>query len=344
MHARPRPARFALLLTAAVLAFPLPGASQELRWTSLTRVEMGGALGAMAAIMGQEEPSENVVWFNGTLLRTDSGDESSTILDLGEGSIVVLDHGNRSYMRFSLPQMRAMMEEGRESMAANPAMAPGGAEGGVEYTTTAWVERRGEEREVLGYLAERVVVVAEVEAHGQAAQGPLGARFAMVNDVWISADFPAFRAMQESVSGGTVMQDYNAGGMVPALPGGSGIVEAMTRVQEELKEVEGMQVESVSYLVALGEDELDLEAVLGSAGEPIASPSGGGSTMDRMRSAMEGLMRQAEGGGAGGAGNGGQIILMRTTDRITSVEEATLPATVFQIPEGYRETPFPGGR
>jgi hypothetical protein len=340
--------------TATVLALSaLPAQAQGVRYSETTRVEMAGAMGAMMSMMGGgADRTTETVYLDGSRMRRDT-DETSTIVDWSTGDMILLNHDQRTYRRFSWGDMVEGMTGRMEGARAE---AGGMSDQDMpDYEVHFSTERTGRSERIAGYEADQVVMVIRFEgdpdAEAQPGQGmPMGGAMgngamAMVSELWLSTDFPAWTLMQEGRNQmaeemrGALSGEAGMGGMAGAM--GPRFQQALEEQQEAMADLEGMPLRSVINLVVLpGDVELDVDAVL--AQEDL----GGG--MDAAAAARDAIAKRFNPFGGKDEEEkpeAAQSIMMRTVTEVDDVDASGVDPAVFEIPEGYTEaTRGPGGR
>jgi hypothetical protein len=347
---------------AALLVAPPSAQAQDVTYTTVTEVEMGGPMGAMASMFGGDMGSQETTYLSGTAMRTDS-DGSSTIVDVSDGRIFLLDHDSEEYSVMTLASMQAMAD----SMAGEAGRAMGGEDAPeTEIDVSIDMEEAGETRMIDGMEARRVFMTMDVEGEmepmgtGEDAAAMEEQSFRMVYfmDMWLTDDLPRPEGMDEAMREMAGEWQDQGGGMAAAFASNPNVQVAMERSEEELAEMAGTALESITYMVMLPQDaDFDREAVLARADQPLSEGLDLGGAMagaagEAARNALGGL------GGLFGGGDeeeeeepeeegmappeNGQVIFMRMTTRLTDFEESDLPDTLFQVPEGYTEVSMPG--
>lgn len=357
------------MFTTSLFLLPIliPGqvSAQDLTYTTLTTVEMGGAMGAMMRMVPDLETEfRQTTFMKGSLVRTDSGD-SSTILDASTGTVTQIDHESRSYFTLSMEEMLAQAQEAREraeeamgaqggypgGMPTTPMMA-GGGQGAFEPEFS--FRRTGAASQIQGFPAEQVLMTMEmvpVSPEAQEMAAAAGTQVLVTNS-WYGTGIPAFQAMAElnkrlaeEWTGGLEGIMRSPGAM--ALMANPMIQEMMEEARQEMEGLEGMPVKTVSSFVTVPAGaELDLDAVLAGEGEPLEVEEGM-SMQDLAREAARGAMGRRLGGLLGQnreaeeadvpAGPAVQTITMRTTTLIQDLETRALSEELFQPPAGYAE-------
>jgi len=334
-------AGFSLVLCGAAV----PAAAQDLTYTTTTKMEMSGALGRVLSILGKmDEPMVEKTYLKGSMVRKDQ-DESSTIFDWNAGSMTLLDHPERTFMRMDFAQMAEQMAGAMEERPE--------AGGAPEMEVTVSTDRTGKTETIAGYAAEQVIVTVEMKPKS-AAEAEEGAQptTALVTDLWLSTEFPEYRMMQEMQ--GEAIQRFRESGAsqnvaqaMGALAGSDpGMQEGWEKNMEAMKELKGTALRSTTHFVTVPPGAtLDRDKVLEGAGEAVSEGGGG----------VANAARQALGGLAGRFGRGrpqqeaapaapAQAVIMRIKIEISDVGTGAVDASLFQVPEGYTERTPPTGR
>ncbi len=320
------------LALVALCVAAAPVAAQGVTYTTVSKPEMGGAMGMMARFApGATAETRATTYVQGSLVRSDEGEERSTIADMAEGRYTFLDHTEKTFYTVTFEEMAAQ---------AQAVMGGAGLESPTEAPADFQVERTGKTRDFDGYTAEQVLMIMTPTAASQeAAESPMGA-MTIVSEIWFSRDFPgheAYEKAQEAMAAGT------GGGMAAAFQGDPGMTEGTRRITEEMKGLDGVPVRTVTSMVMVPPgSELDLEAVLAASDKPLGSEGGGAAA------AAAGAARQALGGLLGRRRQQeqpapdeapAQNVFMRVTQTVQDVRVGDIPAETFEVPAGYRESP-----
>jgi hypothetical protein len=301
--------------------------------------------------MGDEQTE--TVYLEGTRMRRDSED-TSTIMDLSTGEVVMLNHGDRTFVRMNVREMmEGMVDRSEEARArADSAMAAAEARGEEmpEYEVSFSTDRTGETGTINGYDAEQVLMVVEfegrVDEEEAAQENPFaGMRMALVTELWLSTDFPEWSMMQElrdemqEAWGDSGPFGGPDGSTMAPIPGmGERFRVAMEEQQEALQELEGTPVRTVMSWVSMAPDaDLDARAVVE---QEVGGGGGGGGAADAARSALRGLF----GGGdeEEEEEEPAAPVVMRMITEVQDVESGPLDPALFEVPEGYTERAAPG--
>lgn len=353
----PRLARrlvFPVLLLVAASALPPAVTAQALHYTTVSTFEMGGTLGAlMSAFSDADEPTVEEVWIGDGTMRMDA-DGASTILRMGEGRMVQIDHEARTWYTMDFGDMTAAAARAREDAMASRDEAMADTAAMPEFEGEFDVERTGRTSTISGYDAEQVLFTLTIEARGDAEagggageEGPLAGRMVLLSEMWISPELtehPAFAQMSEEARE-FALGGLEAGGEMGPLAADPRMADAMERMQEELGDLDGMAVRTTSLFVLLpGDLEFDREAALEALGRELDQGPGlagaaGAGAMDAARSALGGLF-----GGRDDEPEEPELTqqsLMRMVQEIRDVESVSLEPGFFDPPADYREIESP---
>ncbi len=324
----------ALLLASLLAAVALcaPAAAQGVTYVTVTKPEMGGAMGMMARMApGAMSETKVTTYMQGPLQRTDEGDATSTITDTGTGRYTYLDHEEKTYYSMSLAEMMAQAQGAMGGMAG-----AGPAEGGPELK----VERTGKTQRLDGYTAEQVLMYTEPTGgpEAQVTEEGMGG-MAFLVEIWFSKDYPGYaewKKAQDAMAAGAT------GAMGSAFADDPAMMEAGRNIAEEMKGIEGIPVRTVtSFVMVPPGAEFDREAVLAESDKPLGSGAGGmaaAAAGAAARQALGGLMgrrRQQEQPAPDAAT--AQSVHMRITQTVQDVKTGAIPDERFQVPAGYKE-------
>jgi hypothetical protein len=331
--------------------------AQDLSYTTVTKVEFGGAMGMMMQMVPDtQQDMSQTVYIKGNLMRTDD-DDTSTITDMAEGRFTHLDHGSRTWYSVTLAQMQEQMEQAREQMAQSPeypgAAMPPTEEGSFEIRMST--DRTGRKRDFDGYSAEQVLITMEmVPTSPEAVEAAdTTGKMVLFTELWISNDFPgaeAYQAAQERMGeafmegGGAGM----AGAMSQAMMGNPDMKKAMEQNREEMKNVEGVAVRTVTQFVSVPAGmEFDPDAVLTAEDQPLptsempsvadAAKEAAGGALGRRLGGLLGRRNQEREEPETPTGPTTQSITMRSISTIQEINTGSLPDDLFQPPPDYTE-------
>lgn len=353
-----RPVSVAALV--AVLA-PAVASAQSLQYQTTTKAEISGVVGKLVSMMGgMGEPTVETTSIQGSRIRTDHR-ETSQIMDWDSGTLTMLDHDAKTFMRVSFAQMADALSSGMaqaraeaEAPASAQSVAPAEEEPEVQFDVTVNTDRTGKHQKVAGYDAEQVLVTMEVIARGtpEGETEEQQAGMAIVSDLWLSTDFPAAKLMEamhgealdqfkESVESGQAATTMQA--MTSYDPR---VKVAWEKNADALKDLKGTAMRSTIQFVSLPPGvTLDKGAVLAAEEESLGSSVGGAAAAgaaDAAKKALGGLAgrfgRKKKEEPKAEAPPPTQSVFLRMITEIGSVTEGpSLDPSLFQVPEGYTE-------
>jgi hypothetical protein len=344
--------RTTVTTVAALTAFASPVLAQQgVQYTTRTKIEMKGALGTMmkfaAKLGGGSTDQTQVTSLQGAHMRTDDSDQkSSQIVDLQNGRFISIDHGKKTYTVMTVAQLTQAMDSlGRAMNAASQQQAAAGTQGDAGKADVQFdmkVEPTGEKKTISGATATRTFITITTDVRytpeGETEEQQAG-RIVMFVDQWNSKDSPAWKAMERFRDEAPAMFDRNANAGGAALAANPGMVQAMAKAAEESRKIEGMAVQSRTWMVLLAPDApFDRELVL----NPKPEPKGESVTDALKKGALGGLLggKKKEEPKEEPAEDQKQATLLVFTEELLDMKNADLPASLFEPPAGYREVPF----
>ncbi len=364
------------LLLATALARPL--SAQDLRYTTASEVEFGGAFGPVMRLLAKSAlRTTETTSIHGARMRVDA-EGTSSILDFGGHRLVSLDHNARQYSVFDLDGVPAAVREmalqgggGETRVRVRPDAAerqPGDPEE-VDVDVKASVDQTGERRTIDGLDARRVFLTLSFEGsavpEGETKPEEAGT-LVILTDLWLSEKpFPEVAALEKAQADWGRELAASSPDMGEALSqvyaSNPDVEVAMERRGQQLEALHGMALSSVTYLVAVppGKD-FDRDAALAFAEKSLASQAAAGAA-GAAKNAAEEKAKEAVGklggrlGGLMGRGkkkepepqpaaDAVQSVLFRIRSEITDVQRAALDDALFEVPKGYSERPAAPGR
>jgi hypothetical protein len=328
-----------ILVLALTSVWAPRSAAQDLRYTTTTKMELAGAMGAMASMMpGMGDAVEQTTYMKGSLVRTDD-ETTSSIMDWASGDIVQLDHAARTYTRLNFKEMASAMADAMGEAAGEPGAETPDPEAQLEFKMST--DHTGRTETIGGYEADQVLLTIQIVPVEGSQEGPEGT-MAVVSELWLSTDFPEYQRMKELQTevAGQFSQSLSGGGGV-GLQGIQGIDprmgEAWAKNMEAMQELEGSPLRTTMHFVMVPADqELDREAVLAADEEGLGSAAAGAAA-EELSSALSRLGRFGRKPEEQEEAAPAQMSLMRATTEITDVTTTTLDDGLFEVPDGYTE-------
>jgi len=359
--------RGVVLLLLAVL--PVTARAQSVTYTTVTRGEFGGSLGTiMQAVPGAQSENRETVYLKGALMRTDSED-SSTIVDAGQGMYTVVDHEDENFFRYSLDEMMTAMSAQMGEMEAQQEAAMADMDrredSDVSFEVKISTDRTGRTMDMGGFPAEQFLLVLEMVPTSEEAveAAEESGTMAVVTELWMTQEMPGWKEFQEaqaemaSQAAGASDANAFAAAIQQALATDPRMEEAFDKNMEAMQEMDGVAVKTVvNFVMIPPEQELDREQVLAMASEPLSAGMGEvvadaaadaakEEAADAARGALRGLSRGLLGRGRDepeekeeeAAPAPVQSILMRMTSSVEEIRTDPLSDDLFQPPAGYTE-------
>jgi hypothetical protein len=333
------------MMALPLLAIGAPAAAQDVRYETVTTVDLPGALGtvarAVARLGGGSMSTVDTTYIKGNKMRTDV-DGSSTILDLDERRFLSLDHRARTYVSMTFDEMIAEAKGAMETAAAADRNEPEpSGDPRAEWTFRFDVQRSNERERIASYEADRYFLTLEAEQAYAPEDGDREKAGTLVvfTDVATSTEVPVFGAsapVDDALARElTQTRAATAEMFAAAFADDPGVKAGFERAAEALAEIEGTPLRTVMHFVAVAPDErFDRQLALG------VPPEGPSLAQQAGRAALGGLTRGLRGGGgqqqAQPEPEPTQVTLVKVTSEVRNVSTATLDVALFQVPEGYR--------
>ncbi|MEM9664100.1 MAG: hypothetical protein AAF970_04145 [Bacteroidota bacterium] len=326
------------------------------QYRTVSRMALGGGMGPFMRMLGMDDQVE-MTYVHGSRIRTDEPDGSSSlILDASDGSYIMLNHEDQTYVAMSLEEMLDMAQQQLTQAQAQLKEVQGSAgtdqempDTEVEFDFQAYPDRATET--ILGVSAtQHVTVMAtrytiEMDDENGQPQTLTNTSY-MVTDTWMTEGLSGYQTIEDlyremgenalSAMGSENMAALGAS-MAGAMGGGIDMTASMERMQEEMARIEstGLAVRTVMHMVNVPEgQELDLEAVLAT---DIEMPEGGD------EGGLAGLMQMSDQLAAQQAASMGSTEQTVTMSMVTEIGDLTTEAfdtALLQVPSGYREVSF----
>ncbi len=355
-----RPSRFrggprAMAVALLLCASAAPLAAQGVKYTEVSRFEMGGAAGAMvkfaAKLGGGSLENTQTVYLTPKRMRTDLKD-NSTVMDLVKRQMIDIDRKHKQYSVISIEEMAAAFKRaGEQAKSEGAAATPNGPDRGdsIHVQFHLSTERTGKHEKIAGHDAEQVLLTLAMNMQGRDAKEQMAdsGTFVVFTDMWVSKEAENYDLMRQFQANMADVKDWQGGmqafgdAMKTAFAGDPRISVGFDRAEKEAKKVDGVPLRSTIYFVALApETKFDAQLALG-GGE--AKPKKGGGLGGFAKKALAGKL-----GGEPKEENAEkeqpkQVTILKMSNEIRSIEKASLGDDVFAIPAGYKEVKRAGG-
>ena len=339
-------ARLALLLTTVAAS---AAHAQDVQYTTVTKVDLGGGMNAVMRMAGASEVKETA-YIKGKKLRSD-GEKQSTIFDLDNSRYIILNHADRTYTSVPLADMARAATSPVRGMKADASSdklkgtATDSAGNKADFVVDLKVEPTKERRNINGNDAERVFVTMETDVRvtpqGE-TQSQAAGKLVILMDTWNANTGPAsdaVRAWEQAASKEVAAAAFGSRGNVsPALSTNPQMAEAVKKAREEAQKLDGIAVKSTMHLVIVApEQKFDRTLALKGTDEGGAGsekPKGLRGMIGRaMESKTQSQQQQT-------SEQQTQGTLAKVITEIRDVRTTSVPASMFEIPAGYREVPM----
>ncbi|MEP6991449.1 MAG: hypothetical protein ABJA80_11020 [bacterium] len=336
--------------TCMLLLTTQPLAAQDVQYRTVSKLDMGMGINLALRLAGAAEVSQTS-YIKGRKMRTDA-DKSSSIYDLDRSRVIVINNADRTYITAPLAQMMAAFNEMAASTNARAdagqmkATARDSAGNKADFTFNVTMEPTSERDNVNGQDAQRAFATIETDVkvtpEGEARATDAGTLVILV-DSWNAnggAAYTAVHNFQQAMSKELRDQTFSsAKGFSAAFAQNPQMGEALRKADAEQRKMDGIAVRSTIYLVAVPPSlRFDRDAAI--------------RPQDSNAATAASAAKRALGGMIGGALRRGrqedkaepaqprQATIMKMTTEIQDVQTASLSASLFDAPAGYREIPF----
>jgi hypothetical protein len=324
--------------------------AQDVQYTTITKVDLGGGMNAIMRMAGASEVKETA-YIKGKKLRSD-GEKQSTIFDLDNSRYILINHAEKTYTsvpladmaRVATANMRGIKAEASKDQMKGTAVDSAGNK--ADFVVDLKVEPTKERRNINGNDAERVIVTMETDVRvtpqGE-SQSQAAGKLVILMDTWNANTGPAsdaVRAWEQAASKEVAAAAFGSRtNMGAAFSANPKMAEAMKKASEEAQKIEGIAVQSTMHLVIVAPEQkfdraLALKETEGAAGG-AEKPRGLRGMIGRaIESKAQPKEQKAE------PQQQTQGTLAKVLTEIRDVRSTSVPASMFEIPAGYREVPM----
>jgi hypothetical protein len=363
--------RLGAVATICVLVLAFDSAFRaDLKYQESNQITGGMLEGAtkMMGLFGMKglDKTMSTHYLKGDRLRTDNlvNNEltDSTIIRLDREEIVNIDHKKKSYTVMTFEQMRQRMQKAMEAMqhpntptdAKTDAKAPD-----VKVEPKVSIKDTGETKMINGFNTRHVILSVQLEGQDQKTQekGSMGAD----SDLWITKDVSGFAEQREfykryAMKMGSQLMPR---GMAASAGTDPRVGPALAELSKQAEKMEGVPVLTVTSVNISGTPSGDAQSSKTSSSSSQASS--GSSSQDSVgkEAVAESLGKVL--GGFGGFGHKKKkeepkpapaessstsadstgpvsVNLMKMTSELTSLSNAALDSSLFEVPQGYKLT------
>jgi hypothetical protein len=339
---------FASVLTAALVCSLAAPCFADFQYTETSKITGGAAAGAMkfAGVFSKDarqatQGSNATISLKGNKLRREDSLGTAEIIDLDGRRIIRIDNKKKTYSTMTFDEMRAQMEEARRKAAEQQAKH-NKQQGQVKIVPKIKIEPGSGTRQLLNYSAKemKVRVDMEMQSDDPKAKGQTA-------NMWVNSDayiapVKGYDEVKRFYQRLAKELDWVPGAVFGANPQ---VTPAMVEYRKSAASLNGMPLLS---MVSVG-----MEGQGGQAGAPPTAKddqkSSGSNPITHGIGGIFGKKKkkddatQDDSSGKSGAnssstpGSAPGNSLLDTTTEVTSVSTSVVDASLFQIPQGYKQ-------
>jgi hypothetical protein len=297
------------------------------------------------------EPMKSTVMVKGNRMATMTGDERVDVIDLNAETFTEIDLKKKTYAVVTFAEMAAAIEK-----AAAEARKREGQSQDAEVTMKADVKPTGATRNIRGVDTKQTIVTltTEVENKKENAKGQMN----FVMDMWLAPSISGYDEVKDFFMRFAQKVNWSPyGGLAGAMMAGQS--KGMSELVKEMSKLEGVpvhQVVRIGGMAGAGQPGAETSGAQPQAQEEQAPRSAGdaaaGAALGRLGGRLGGLggfgrkkkpepeqapppqqPAQQQAGAAPAAGGS----LMELTSDLTNFSNASLDASKFEVPAGFKK-------
>ena len=343
--------RSSLTALALVASAAIPVLAQDVQYTTITKVDLGGGMNAIMRMAGGNEVRETAS-IKGKKMRTDT-EKQSTIFDRDNSRYIMINHTERTATSEPLADMarattsavRGMKTEASKDQLKGTAMDSAGNK--ADFTMDIKVEPTTQRQNINGNDAVRAFITMDtdmrVTPQGESQSQEAG-RLVLLMDTWNANTGPAsdaVRAWEKAASKEVAAAAFGSrANMGPAMAANPKMGEAMKKANEEAQKIDGIAVLSTMHLVFVAPGKqfdraLALKEAGGASADGSPAPEKPKGLRGMIGKAIEANANQKKEAKPQQDQTQGTVAKVRM--EIRDVKSTSLPASMFEIPAGYRE-------
>ena len=341
------------LYLAAFASFATRASAQDVQYKSVTKIDMGGAINLVLKMAHTQEITETHS-IKGKKMRTDS-DKQSTIFDMDAHRVIMINHGEKTYVSAPISQMTAAASMMANNMSAKSdkgvfsTQAKDSAGNKMDFTFHVSLDPTNEQQNVNGQDARRMLATIQTdmtvtEAGDSKAQD--AGKLVLLIDSWNANGGPAYTAVKnfnQAMSKELREQTFSSTkGLDAVMSQNPQMGEALKKAAAEQAKMDGIPMRSTTHLVLVPVGmNFDRDLVI----KPPQEASGDNAGKRVMGSLLSGALGGRKGGkaaesAASSSDKPKQTTVMKMITEIRDVQTTSLPASMFDPPAGYKEIPF----
>src|SRR4029450_3423281 len=171
----------------------------DVRSQEKSRVQLGGARGRMASMVGGKAANEGItsevaVKGDRKLTRTD---DRGQIIDLAQEKVYEVDYADKSYKVATFAEIRKRIEEAQQKAKDQMARAQGkqGSEPQKKMAIDVVSKETGEKKAINGFDCRQVITTVTMHEGGKTVEPPGG--MILTTDSWLTPTIPAMKDARE---------------------------------------------------------------------------------------------------------------------------------------------------
>ena len=336
-----------LALLLAVLVAPVAHA-QDVQYSTITKVDLGSGMNAIMRMAGGSEVRETA-YIKGKKLRSD-GEKQSTIFDLDNSRYIVINHAEKTYTSVPLADMARVATSGLRGVKTEASKdqlkgtAVDSAGNKADFVVDFKIEPTTDRRNINGNDAERVYITMETDVRvtpqGE-TQSQAAGKLVILMDTWNAKTGPAsdaVRAWEQAASKEVAAAAFGSRANMGAAMANPQMSEAMKKAAEEAQKIDGIAVLQTMHLVIVApEQKFDRALALNEAGAGEGGQPKRGGLRGMIGRAVEAKTQPQN---QQKAEEKTQGTLAKVITEIRDVKTTSVPASMFEVPAGYREVPL----
>jgi hypothetical protein len=342
------------------------GVRADVKYEELTRIT-GGAMEGVTKTLGffgmkGLNNIQSTTYIKGDQLRRDSLDNNqltrSELILLDREEVITVDHQKKTYSVLTFAEMRKKMEEALEKMnkeqqkQADNSPQKDPKDPDVKWEPKVSVKNTEETKVINGYNTRHVVLSFQMEGQDQKSKdkGALGAE----SDLWLTKDITGFEEQRNFYQKYAQKMGYaemtKSSGMAPPAQDPR-MGQAAEELRKQAEKMDGVPVlTTMSFNVSGSSSEEPQPTSPGrqaetSGSEPENQESvtknlgkvlGGFGGFGRKKKKEEPKPAETAQSPSGSSATSASAVLMKTTTELKSYSDSPLPASLFEVPQGYK--------
>jgi len=314
----------------------------DFQYTETSKITGGAATGAMkfAGVFSKDarqamQGTTSTISFKGNKMRREDSLGNVEIIDLDARSITNIDTKKKTYSTMTFDEMRAQLEESRKKAAEQQAKHKD--QGNVKIVPKIQVSAGTGTKKLLDYTAKEMKVRVDMEmtSDDPKTKGQT-ANMWVDSDQWV-APVKGYDEVKHFYMRLAKELDWVPGALLNANPQ---VSPAMVEYRKSAATLNGMPLLSMVSVGMAGQAGAPQASSQSSddkksSGNPITSGIGG--IFGRKKKKDDSAQQDSGSGSSNSAPAGTPGSLMDTTIEVTSVSTNSVDASLFQVPQGFKQ-------